>query len=247
MVKTLVEIEKMKISCRKCKCILVKLGEFLKAGMTTKEIEIKSYELMLEEKVSSAFYKYSGYPGNICISVNEEVVHGIPSVDKVIKEGDIVSLDVGVIYNGFYGDCADTFPIGHISETLKKLIRVSKEAFRAGMEEAVAGSCTGNIGKVVQQYVEKNGFSVVKAFAGHGIGKSLHELPEVPNFDIGGEGEYLKENMVLAIEPMVNRGIDKVKVLDDKWTVVTEDGEYSSHHENCVWVRKGKAKILTEC
>ena len=247
VIKSNVELEKMKIACRKCKCILEELKEIIKPGITTYEIEKESERLMEKNGVISAFKNYKGYPANICISVNEEVVHGIPRKDKILKEGDIVSLDVGVIYEGFYGDCADTVGVGKIDKKYEILINTAREAFKIAFEKALPGMKTGDIGFIIEKYVEKNGFSVVKQFAGHGIGRNLHEPPEVPNFGIPGEGEVLKENMVIAIEPMINEGISDVEICEDGWTVITRDRKYSAHYENCILVKKNGNEILTEC
>ncbi|MCM8818692.1 MAG: type I methionyl aminopeptidase, partial [Candidatus Omnitrophica bacterium] len=175
-------IDMVKTACKKAREIIEELKEYIYPGISTYEIELKSIELMKRKKVISAFKGYNGYPSNICISVNYEVVHGIPKKGKILKEGDIVSLDVGVIYDGYYGDCADTLPIGEIDLKYIKLIEVSKKAFKKALKEVYAGSKTGNIGYVIENYAKKYNFSVIKDFSGHGIGKNLHESPEIPNF-----------------------------------------------------------------
>jgi methionyl aminopeptidase len=238
-------IEMVRTACRKAREIIEELKEYLVPGISTYEIEIKSIELMKEKGVISAFKGYRGYPANICISVNYEVVHGLPKKGKILKEGDIVSLDVGVIYSGYYGDCADTFPVGKIEVKYIKLIEVSRKAFEKALKEVYAGSKTGNIGYAIEKYVKKNGFSVIRDFAGHGIGKNLHELPEIPNFGEKGKGYILKENQIIAIEPMIAEGTGETEILEDGWTAVTRDRKYASHYENCVVVKKNGYEILS--
>lgn len=245
MVKTQIEIEKIRTACRICKLILIELGEMVTEGITTYDIEKRAEELFKKYGVVSAFKNYKGYPGMLCISVNEEVVHGIPSREKMLKKGDIVSIDIGVIYEGYYGDCADTFPVGEIKENHKKMIYVARESFKKGLEVALPGKKTGDIGAEIENFVKKHKFSVVKDFAGHGIGKELHEPPEVPNFGYRNTGVLLKENMVLAIEPMVTEFSSSVKIMKDGWTVVTEDGGFSAHYENCILIKNGEPEILT--
>ncbi len=238
-------IEMVRTACKKAREIIEDLKEYLVSGISTYEIELKSIELMKEKNVVSAFKGYKGYPANICISVNYEVVHGLPKKGKILKEGDIVSLDVGVIYNGYYGDCADTFPVGKVEVKYIKLIEVSRKAFEKALKEVYAGSRTGNIGYVIEKYVRKNGFSVIKDFAGHGIGKNLHELPEIPNFGERGKGDILHENQIIAIEPMITEGTGETEILEDGWTAVTKDRKYASHYENCVLVKKNGYEILS--
>lgn len=245
MVKTHREIEGIRVACRICKAILIELGEMVRAGITTHDIEQRGEELIRENRVVSAFRNYNGYPAGLCVSVNEEVVHGIPSREKVLKEGDIVSLDIGVIYDGYYADCADTFPVGRLKEVHSKIIEVARESFAAGISKALPDMKIGDIGAAIEKFVTGNHFSVVKEFAGHGIGKELHEYPEIPNFGQPGRGETIKENMILAVEPMINEGKSAVRILEDGWTVVTKDGGYSAHYENCVLIGKDGPEILT--
>ena len=245
VIKTLAELDGIRRACLIVREILERIRESIRPGISTYDIEEISVKIMERKKVIPAFKGYAGYPGNICVSVNEEVVHGIPRKDKVLKEGDIVSVDIGVIYNGFYGDCADTFPVGRISKEHKRLIEVTKKAFNIGIEQIKEGATTGDIGSAIQKFVEENGFSVVRAFAGHGIGRKLHEYPEVANFGEKGEGEILKEGMVLCVEPMVNEGTYEVKILEDGWTAITIDGKFSAHYENEVIVRKEKGEVLS--
>ncbi|MCM8772415.1 MAG: type I methionyl aminopeptidase [Candidatus Omnitrophica bacterium] len=238
------EIEMVRTACKKAREIIEELKELLCDGISTYELELKSIELMKTKKVVSAFKGYNGYPANICISVNYEVVHGLPKIGKILKEGDIVSLDVGVIYKGYYGDCADTFPVGKVEVKYIKLIEVARKAFKKALKEVYAGSKTGNIGFVIENFVQKYGFSVVRDFAGHGIGKKLHERPEIPNFGKRGEGDILYENQIIAIEPMIAEGTGETEILEDGWTAVTKDRKYSSHYENCVLVKKDGYEIL---
>ncbi|MCX8082579.1 MAG: type I methionyl aminopeptidase [bacterium] len=245
MVKTKEEIEKIRVACRICKLILIELGEMIKEGITTYDIEKKAEKLFKKHKVVPAFKNYRGYPAMLCVSVNEEVVHGIPSKEKMLKEGDIVSIDIGVIYDGYYGDCADTFPIGKVQDVHKKMIDVARESFNRCLYMAIDGKRTGDIGAVIEDFVTHNSFSVVKDFAGHGIGKELHEYPEVPNFGQYGTGELLRENMVIAIEPMITEFSSSVKIMEDGWTVVTKDGGFAAHYENCILIKKEGYEILT--
>jgi len=245
MVKTEEEIEQIRIACRISKFILKKLGEIVKVGISTKEIEMECEKLMQEKGVTSAFKNYNGYPSLLCISVNEEIVHGIPSTKKILKEGDIVSIDIGVVYNGYIGDTAETFPVGKIAEKHLKLLEVTKLALYKGIEKAISGNRVGDISNTIQEIAESNGFSVVKEFAGHGVGKNLHESPEIPNFGKYGNGEILKENMVIAIEPMINEGSPDIEILSDGWTAITKDRKYSAHFEETVLIKKDKSEILT--
>ena len=245
IVQTSDEIEKVKKACVIVREILEGISEIIKPGISTYDIDELAYEMMKKREVVPAFKDYGGFPANICVSINEEVVHGIPKKERILKEGDIVSVDIGVIYDGFYGDCADTFPVGEIKQIHKKLIDVTKKAFYIGVDYIKDGVMTGDIGNSIQQFVESNGFSVVKAFAGHGIGKKLHDFPELANFGNKGEGEILKDGMVICIEPMVNEGTWKVKILDDGWTAITSDRKYSAHYENEVIIRKEKGEILS--
>ena len=235
----------VRTACKKAREIIEELKEYLVEGISTYEIELKSIELMKKKKVESAFKGYRGYPANICISVNYEVVHGIPKKGKIIKNGDIVSLDIGVKYNGFYGDCADTFPVGEIDVKYIKLIEVTRKAFKKALKEVYAGSRTGNIGFVIENYAKKYGFSVIKDFAGHGIGKDLHELPEIPNFGEKNKGDILRENKIIAIEPMIAEGTGEIEILEDGWTAVTKDRKYSAHYENCVLIKKDGYEVLS--
>ncbi|MCL5674725.1 MAG: type I methionyl aminopeptidase [Candidatus Omnitrophica bacterium] len=243
--KNIEDIEKIKKACRVSKTILKKIGDSIKEGMTTKALEIVAQNLMKEYNVHSAFKGYRGYPGLICVSVNEEVVHGIPSEKKNIKSGDIVSIDVGFRYEGFCGDCAATFPVGEISEEKKRLLAITQKSLLAGISAAAPGKRTGDVGSAIQSVVESGGFSVVQEFGGHGLGRTLHEDPGIPNFGNHGTGEFIKENMILAIEPMVNMGESKIKILEDGWTVVTCDGLPSAHFEEDILITENGNEVLT--
>ena len=224
--------------------VLKSLQGIITAGATTKELEQFADERIRARGGTSAFKGYRGYPSSICTSVNEVVVHGIPSSRK-LKEGDIISIDIGVYYEGFFGDAAYTFPVGSVDPDTAKLLRVSEEALYLGISMAVEGNRLYDVSHAIQEHVEKNGFSVVRTFVGHGIGRQLHEEPQVPNFGVAGQGPRLRRGMTLAIEPMVNAGTFEVKVLDDGWTAVTQDGKRSAHFEHTVVVMPSAARILT--
>ncbi len=251
IVKREEEIDKMREAGRITALILREVAEMVKPGVSAYELNEYAERRLEELKAAPAFKNYphpSGgkkYPASLCVSVNEEVVHGIPTKDKVFKEGDIVSLDFGVIKNGYYGDSALTVGIEPLSGRKKQLIRTTKEALYQGIKRAVAGARLGDISHAIQTYVERRGFSVVRDFAGHGIGTHLHEEPQVPNFGIPGRGPLLEERMTIAIEPMVNMGNWRVRVKTDGWTVVTVDGLPSAHFEHTVVIRNGESEILT--
>jgi methionyl aminopeptidase len=216
-------------------------------GVSTMELERLAERKIRDLGAKPAFKGYYDYPCVLCTSVNNEIVHGIPSERRVLKEGDIVSIDTGVVLDGYYGDAAITVPVGNgVSPEKQKLLDVTRDSLRRGIEAAVIGNTIGDVGAAVQQVVEANGFSVVREFVGHGIGTKLHEDPQVPNYGIPGHGPKLRDGMVLAIEPMVNVGRPETRVLDDKWTAVTEDGSLSAHFEHCVAVTKNGPVILTE-
>lgn len=238
------EIEKIRKCSRIVAEILLELEGRIKPGTRTIELEQLSEELAAQRKVRPAFKGYNGFPYGLCVSVNEEVVHGRPS-KRILKEGDIVSLDYGVYNDGYYGDAAITVPVGKVSEEMMRLLRVTKESLYKGIDAARAGNRLGDVSASIQGHVEKEGFSVVRDFVGHGIGKNLHEDPQVPNYGIKGRGLLLREGMVLAIEPMVNAGKYQVKVLNDHWTVVTEDGKYSAHFEHSVAIGENGPEILS--
>ncbi|MGB9823305.1 type I methionyl aminopeptidase [Thermodesulfovibrio sp.] len=240
------EIKKMRQSCRIVAKVLEELKIYIKEGLTTKQIEQFIENLIIKMGGIPAFKGYRGYPASACISINEQVVHGIPSEKVFVKEGDIVSVDVGVLYESFYGDAAYTYPVGKISDEAQRLLKVTEEALYKGIAEARVGNRIGDISSAIQRHVESNGFSVVRAFVGHGIGRSLHEEPQIPNFGTKGVGPKLKKGMTLAIEPMVNAGTYGVKILSDGWTAVTEDGSLSAHFEHTIAVTDNEPEILTK-
>lgn len=224
--------------------IVNKLRSYVKPGMTTLEIDQTALELMQKEKVISAFKGYKGFPANICTSINEEIVHGIPGQRK-LEEGDILSIDIGINYKGFFSDMAVTLPVGKIDQRLSKLIEVSKTALLEGIKEARSENNLSDISHAIQSYVEKNGFSVVREFVGHGVGYELHEEPEIPNFGKPHLGPVLKSGMVFAIEPMVNMGGWEAEILDNGWTAVTKDGKPSAHFEHTIAITGKGPEILT--
>ncbi|MEN6321819.1 MAG: type I methionyl aminopeptidase [Syntrophaceae bacterium] len=238
------EIEKMRASNHIVAEILIALKERVKPGITTGELDGYSEELVRKKGAVPAFKGYMGYPYSLCISVNSEVVHGMPS-NRVLIDGDIVSLDFGAYYKGYYGDAAITVPVGNVSEDAARLIRVTEQGLYNGIREAKKGNRLGDISAAVQNCIEAAGYSVVRDFVGHGIGKKLHEEPQIPNYGIKGRGVELKAGMVLAIEPMVNEGTYKVKITDNGWTVITEDGKLSAHFEHSVAVTNDGPDILS--
>ncbi|WP_420265629.1 type I methionyl aminopeptidase [Candidatus Magnetominusculus dajiuhuensis] len=225
---------------------LMRLGEVIVPGITTRDIEIRAEDIIKSNKATSAFKGYRGYPANLCISVNNEVIHGIPSRKRVLKDGDIVSLDVGVIYDGYIGDGAWTYPVGKVSRETMRLLAVTRESLYKGIEKARANNRVSDISHSIQTHVEGCGYSVVRAFVGHGVGRSLHEEPQIPNYGLPNKGPRLKKGMVLAIEPMVNAGGYEVAVLKDGWTAVTVDGSMSAHFEHTVVITEDEAGILTQ-
>ena len=234
----------MRQACKITAAARALAGEMVRPGVTTKEIDKAVHDFIVAQGAKPSFLNYHGYPASACISVNNVVIHGIPGGYK-LQEGDIVSVDVGAYWKGFHGDCAATFACGRISPTAEKLISVTKQSFFEGLKFARQGYRVSDISHAVQNYVEDNGFSVVRAFIGHGVGENLHEEPEVPNFGAPGRGPRLIRGMTLAIEPMVNEGHYDVRVLRDKWTTVTTDGSLSAHYENTVLITDGEPEILT--
>ena len=227
--------------------VLQEVKAMVAPGVSTMDLERAAEDKIRELGAKPAFKGYYDYPCVLCTSVNNEIIHGIPSAKRVLKEGDIVSIDCGVVLDGYYGDSAITVPVGGtVSDELKKLLEVTETSLKKAIEEVRLGKTVGDVGAAVQEYVEANGFSVVRDFVGHGIGTRLHEDPQVPNYGTRGHGTRLREGMVLAIEPMVNIGKPGARVLDDKWTAVTEDGSFSAHFEHCVAVTKNGPLILTE-
>ena len=219
--------------------------EAIKPGVSTKEIDDKVRRYIEKCGATPSFLGYGGFPGSACISINEEVIHGIPSPRVILKEGDIVKIDVGARYRGYNGDSARTFPVGKVSEEALRLISVTEKSFYEAIKYAKAGNRVGDIGFAVENFVISNGFSVVRDFVGHGVGAALHEEPEVPNFGKQGRGARLYSGMTLAVEPMVNAGVPNVKVKKDGWTVVTLDGKLSAHYENSIAITESDPIILT--
>ncbi|MGH9450575.1 MAG: type I methionyl aminopeptidase [Terriglobia bacterium] len=243
--KSAAEIVKLRRSGRIVREILEDMRTRVKPGVTTLDLEDFAVERIRKLGVKPAFKGYRGYPCCLCASVNQEIVHGIPS-KRTLSAGDIVSLDMGVIVDDYYGDSALTVPVDEITDSLRRLIRVTEESLQRAIANARVGNRLGDISAAVQACAENAGFSVVREFVGHGIGRSLHEDPQVPNFGPAGRGPLLKEGMVLAIEPMVNAGAPEVRVLDDKWTAVTADGSCSAHFEHMVAVTRNGPDVLTQ-
>jgi methionyl aminopeptidase len=239
------EIKRMAESCRIVAEVLEGIKKIVKPGITTKELDGFSESYIHSKRAVPAFKGYRGYPASMCTSVNEQVVHGIPSSIK-LKEGDVISLDMGVYFKGFYGDAAVTLPVGKIDGNAERLLAVTEQALEAGVAKTVAGNRLSDISSIIQNRVESEGFSVVRNFVGHGIGRELHEEPQIPNFGKPGEGPELREGMTLAIEPMVNAGSWEVDILNDGWTAVTKDGSLSAHFEHTVAVTKNGQSILTK-
>ena len=238
------ELVVMRKACKITAAARALAGEMVRPGITTKQIDQAVYDYIVSQGAKPSFLHYNGFPASVCVSVNDCVIHGIPG-DYVLKEGDIVSVDVGAYYQGFHGDCAATFACGVISTEAQKLIDVTKQSFFEGIRLATRGHRVSDISHAIQTYVESNGYSVVRSFVGHGVGAQLHEEPEVPNFGAPGRGPRLLPGMTLAIEPMVNVGTYDVKILKDRWTTVTADGKLSAHYENTVLITDGEPEILT--
>ena len=243
--KSAAEIEKLRRSGRMVRQVLGEIREQARPGITTMDLEKYVARRFKELGARSAFKGYRGYPCCLCASVNDEIIHGIPSDRRPLKEGDILSLDTGVILDGYYGDSAITIPIGAINESAQRLLKVTEEALELALDKVRVGNRLGDVSSTVQHYAEKNGYTVVREFVGHGIGKSMHEEPHIPNYGQPGHGPLLKPGMVFAIEPMVNAGGPGVRVLDDNWTAVTADGKLSAHFEHMVAVTKNGPDVLT--
>ena len=244
IVKSEREIELMRRAGKITAAARALAGEMVKPGVTTQQIDKAVYHFIKSQGAVPSFLNYNGYPASVCVSVNDEIIHGIPG-PRVLKEGDIVSVDVGAYIGGFHGDCAATYPCGKISAEAQRLIDVTQQSFFEGIKFAREGYRVSDIGAAVQAYVEANGFSVVRDYVGHGVGAALHESPEVPNYGKPGHGIRLQRGMVIAVEPMVNVGVYTVKVLPDGWTVKTRDGKLSAHYENTIAITDGEPEILT--
>jgi methionyl aminopeptidase len=244
--KSRIEIEKMRRSGHIVREVLEHVRGLVAPGVSTMDLERAAEKKIEEAGAKPAFKGYFDYPCVLCTSINQEIVHGIPSEKRVLKAGDIVSIDCGVVLDGYYGDAAITVPVVEVPPELAKLLKVTEASLYRGIEAARVGNTVGDVGAAVQELVEANGFSVVREFVGHGIGTRLHEEPQVPNFGTRGHGARLREGMVLAIEPMVNFGKPGTRLLSDKWTAVTEDGSHSAHFEHCVAVTENGPLILTQ-
>ncbi|MGG7163044.1 type I methionyl aminopeptidase [Clostridium ihumii] len=244
IIKSDMEIEFMKSAGKVVADTLAMIEAVIKPGITTAEIDKLAEEFILKQGATPSFKGYGGFPASICASINDEVIHGIPR-NRVLNEGDIISIDCGAILNGFHGDAARTFPVGNVSKEAEQLIAVTKESFFQGVEKALVGNRLTDISAAIQKYAEESGYSVVRDFVGHGIGRSMHEDPQVPNYGTAGRGPKLNHGMVIAIEPMINIGTHNVKVKSDGWTVVTRDGKLSAHYENTVAILDNGPEILT--
>jgi len=238
------EIELMRIAGRIVAETLELLSKAIRPGITTLELDTIAEEYIRERGAIPAFKDYNGFPASICSSINEQVVHGIPG-PIALKDGDIIGIDIGAVYDGYYGDAARTYGIGNIDKETERLIKVTEESFFKGIEYALPGNRLSDISHSIQKHVESNGFSVVRDFVGHGIGRRMHEDPQIPNYGLPRKGPRLAAGMALAIEPMVNQGRYAVKVREDGWTVVTADGKPSAHYENTIVITNGKPEILT--
>jgi methionyl aminopeptidase len=245
IIKSQQEIDIMRESGKVTAYILSELKNLIRPGVSTKEIDDFVEGIILKNGMIPSFKGYNGYPASACVSVNEEVVHGIPSAKKILREGDIVSVDVGTTYKGYVSDAARTYPVGKISEEAQKLITVTEESFFEGLKFCRVGCRLSDISAAIQRKVESEGFSVIRDFVGHGIGRAMHEEPQIPNYGKPGRGPRLVPGMVFAIEPMVNLGDYEVRVLENNWTVVTEDGKLSAHYENTVVITDGEPELLT--
>ena len=238
------ELESMRKACKITAAVRALAGEMVRPGVSTKAIDRAVHDYIVAQGAKPSFLNYNGYPASVCVSVNSTVIHGIPD-GYILKEGDIVSVDVGAFYEGFHGDCTATYACGAISTEAQRLIDVTRQSFYEGIARAKKGNRVQDISHAVQTYVESNGFAVVRSFVGHGVGRQLHEEPEVPNFGKPGRGPRLLPGMTIAVEPMVNTGTYDVKVLSDGWTTVTADGKLAAHYENTVLITDGEPEILT--
>ena len=244
VIKSAREIELMRVAGRITAGARIIARQGIAAGVTTKELDREIHRYIVKNGATPTFLNYGGFPASACISVNDEVIHGIPGA-RVIHDGDIVSVDVGAKINGFTGDCAGTYPCGEITPEAQDLIAVTRQSFFEGIKFARVGYRVSDIGHAIQEYVESHGYSVVRSYVGHGVGAQLHEEPEVPNYGEPGHGPRLVKGMTIAIEPMVNAGTFDVRVLDNEWTVVTVDGKLSAHYENTILITDGEPEILT--
>ena len=244
-IKSAREIELMRESCKLLEDVFYQMEQAIRPGISTKDIDRLGEKLIRKHGCEPNFLNYNGYPASVCVSVNDEVVHGIPTDDFILQEGDIVSLDAGLIYKGYHSDMARTFGVGQISEQAAKLIQVTRQSFFEGIKMAKAGNHLYDISNAIDAYVTPFGYGIVRDLVGHGIGTKLHEDPQIPNFAQKRKGIKLQAGITLAIEPMINMGRSDVEWLDDDWTVVTEDGSLSAHYENTVLITDGEPEILT--
>ena len=244
-IKSAREIELMTEAGRILAIVHEEMEKALRPGMSTLDIDRIGEEVIRSYGCTPSFLNYNGYPASICVSVNDEVVHGIPTKNRILKDGDIVGLDAGVIYKGYHSDAARTHGIGEISKEASELIKITKESFFEGIKYAREGNHLFEISAAIGRYAEERGYGVVRDLCGHGIGTKLHEAPEIPNYGMGRKGMKLRAGMTLAIEPMINIGDYRVRWLDDDWTVVTRDGSLSAHYENTVLITEGEPKLLT--
>ncbi len=252
IIKSREEIEKIRESSRIVAEVLQTLRGFVRPGLTTWALNKKAEEIIRRRRAKAAFKGYKPsfgsrpYPAALCVSINEEVVHGIPSLRRVLKEGDVVSMDVGVEYRGYFGDAATTVALGEVNGRVEELLKVTEKALYSGVEAARVGNRVGDVSHAIQAYVESQGFSVVREFVGHGVGKKIHEDPPIPNFGDSGQGPLLRDGMTIAIEPMVTMGSGDVKIKDDGWTAVTVDGSWAAHFEHTVALLDEGTRVLTE-
>ena len=243
-IKSAREVELMRRAGKITAAARALAGEMVKPGVTTQEIDRAVCRFIRSQGAEPSFLNYNGYPASVCISVNDEVIHGIPG-KRVLREGDIVSVDVGAYIGGYHGDCAATYACGKISEEAQRLIDVTRQSFFEGIKYAREGGRLSDVSHAIEEYVEGNGFSVVREYVGHGIGRNMHEGPEVPNFGIAGHGPKLLRGMTLAVEPMVNAGTAAIRQMPDGWTVKTRDGKYAAHYENTILITSDEPELLT--
>ncbi len=239
------EIEAMRLAGKITAAARALAREMVKPGVTTQQIDKAVFHFIREQGAIPSFLHYNGYPASVCISVNDEIIHGIPG-KRVLREGDIVSVDVGAYIGGYHGDCAGTYPCGQVSDEALRLIRVTQDSFFEGLKYAREGCRLSDISHAVQTFVEANGYSVVREYVGHGIGRNMHEAPEVPNYGKPGHGPRLLRGMTIAVEPMVNAGTAAIKQMPDGWTVKTADGKYAAHYENTILITAGDPELLTD-
>lgn len=239
------EIEAMRLAGKITAAARALAREMVKPGVTTQQIDKAVFHFIREQGAIPSFLHYNGYPASVCISVNDEIIHGIPG-KRVLREGDIVSVDVGAYIGGYHGDCAGTYPCGQVSDEALRLIRVTQDSFFEGLKFAREGCRLSDISHAVQTFVEANGYSVVREYVGHGIGRNMHEAPEVPNYGKPGHGPRLLRGMTIAVEPMVNAGTAAIKQMPDGWTVKTADGKYAAHYENTILITAGDPELLTD-